>query len=189
MSVPATADDAKLGELQQRLASEIDASSKTGDKVKGFVKDHVFPLMRDAVLVTETATQNGRNVSLDEIEKIDEKWQAAEELLDVQSEKLQNACAKRRVEFVGQYPAVVEVFVMDNQGANVGQNALTSDYWQGDAPKWQNAYKDGQGGVDVAEPKLDKSSNIVIQQISVPILDEQGKAIGAICVGVNVDKL
>ncbi|NLS93339.1 MAG: hypothetical protein GXX96_14375 [Planctomycetaceae bacterium] len=78
---------------------------------------------------------------------------------------------------------------MDNQGANVGQNQLTSDYWQGDEPKWQNSCKDGKGGIDVGENKLDKSSNRTMQHISLPIIDENGRAIGAVTYGLAVDSI
>ena len=78
---------------------------------------------------------------------------------------------------------------MDNQGANVGQNTLTSDYWQGDEAKWKESYNDGKGGVHVDKAKLDKSTNQVDQKFALPIIDEDGNVVGAICIGLDVERV
>jgi len=52
-----------------------------------------------------------------------------------------------------------------------------------------NSFKEGKGGLDVGKVSLDKSTNTTLQQISLPIIDTDGKAIGAICVGIVTDKL
>ena len=126
---------------------------------------------------------------MDEIKKIDEAWIKAEEELPIQKEKMTNVCAKEITRLAKEQKGIGETFVMDNQGANVGQNALTSDYWQGDEEKWTNSFKGGKGGVDIADPKLDKSANVVEQKISLPIIDSTGNVIGAVCWGIRVDLL
>jgi hypothetical protein len=82
-----------------------------------------------------------------------------------------------------------ECFVMDNQGANVGQNAMTSDYWQGDEPKWQKSFNGGKGGLLIEKRKFDKSTDSIDQKVSLPIIDEEGRVIGAVCWGVKADRL
>lgn len=77
---------------------------------------------------------------------------------------------------------------MDDQGALVCATAKTTDYWQGDEAKWQRAFNDGKGDVFIDRPKFDDSSAQRLAQISVPVLDK-GVAIGAITVGVSIDKL
>jgi hypothetical protein len=77
---------------------------------------------------------------------------------------------------------------MDDQGAIVCATERTTDYWQGDEAKWQRAYNDGKGDVFIDRPKLDESANTRIAQISVPVMDGE-KAIGAVTVGVVVEKL
>lgn len=103
-------------------------------------------------------------------------------------EVLENTTAKKLREIMKKHPEIVEVFVMDNQGAVVGENDLTSDYWQGDEAKWQNSFAKGQGGVDVGKEELDKSSNQVLQQVSLPIIKD-GQVIGAVTWGLNVSKI
>jgi hypothetical protein len=77
---------------------------------------------------------------------------------------------------------------MDDQGALVCATAKTSDYWQGDEAKWQRAFNGGKGDVFIDRPKFDESAGARIAQISVPVM-ENGRAIGAVTVGVAIEKL
>ena len=175
--------------LLARLRAEIDGNSAASPALKNFAKSVLVPLCSNSVFVTETAAQNAKATPLSEIQSIDEQWQAAEEELPIFAEKLGNACAEEIRKVVAANPAIIEAFVMDNQGAVVGENLMTSDYWQGDEPKWQNSYKDGQGGIDVGEESFDRSANEVIQQISLPIIDSAGNVIGAVTYGIATGKL
>jgi len=163
-------------------------SSTLSDAGKKFVVEKLLPLCEDAAIVAAVAAQNAGAVTLDEIKKIDAEWQAAEDELPIQKEKLGNATAQALKEFVRGTPAVAEAFVMDNQGAIVGENNLTSDYWQGDEDKWVKSFAAGAGGVDVGAPKFDKSANITLQQVSLPVTKD-GKAIGAITFGLDISRL
>lgn len=171
------------------LKAAIDAQANLDAKVKTFAQEKLLPLLTNEVLVKETTAQNDKKTSLDEIKKIDAEWQAAEEPLPIQDEKKSNACAKELEKICKDLPAVAEAFVMDNQGAVVGENNLTSDYWQGDEPKWAKSYNEGKGGVEAGKPALDKSTNVVLQQVSLPIVNAEGKVIGAVTWGIKVDKL
>lgn len=158
-------------------------------KLKAFIKAELIPLCTNKVFVEEVTAQNAKKVTLEEIQKIDKEWSKAEEELPIQKEKMNNACAREIRNVCQRLKALGETFVMDNQGANVGQNALTSDYWQGDEAKWKNSYKDGKGGVDLGPRQLDKSTNIVDQKVSLPIVNDEGEVIGAVCYGVKVEEL
>ena len=48
---------------------------------------------------------------------------------------------------------------MDAQGANVCLSHETSDYWQGDEPKWQRIFRDGLA-VFVDEPTFENPHDI-----------------------------
>lgn len=176
-------------ELKEAIIKQIDASDLLAEKTKVFVKEKLLPHCTNPVFVQAVAQQNAKKMTLDEIKKIDETWQKAEEELPIQKELMNNACAQEIKRIVAELRALNEVFVMDNQGANVGQNALTSDYWQGDEAKWQKSYNGGKGGVDIAKPVLDKSTDVVDQKVSLPIVDENGQVIGAVCWGIRVDAL
>ena len=80
---------------------------------------------------------------------------------------------------------VVEIFVMDNQGANVCMTAKTGDYWQGDEAKFWNSYNGGIGAVFVDEVE---DGGKMISQVSVPVIDK-GMAIGAMTIGVDVNAI
>jgi hypothetical protein len=175
------------------LTQELDGNKLLPEKIKVFAKDKLLPLVSNEIWVKEVTAQNAKNVSIDEIKKLDQAWIAAVESKQpetaLQKEKLSNACALEIKKIIQSLPAIVEAFVMDNQGAVVGENNLTSDYWQGDEPKWTKSYNAAKGGMAIGEPKIDKSVGKVLQQISLPILDTNGKVIGAVTFGLAIDKL
>jgi hypothetical protein len=183
------ADDAKIAALKERLAKEIDTAPNATDKVKAFAKEKLIPLCTNRVFVEEVKRQNDAKTPLAQIQAIDAEWIKAEDELPIHQQKLNNACAKEIKRLAGELRVLTEVFVMDNQGANVGQNELTSDYWQGDEPKWQKSFNGGKGGVDISDRKFDKSANAEDQKISLPIIDEQGEVVGAVCFGLKADQL
>jgi hypothetical protein len=185
----AVAGEGDRAAKQSELSQAIDAAGNATDKVKAFAKEKLLPLCTNQVFVQEVKAQNAKQVSLQEIQTIDKTWAAAEDELPIQKEKLNNECAQETKRVAQDLKLVTEVFVMDNQGANVGQNALTSDYWQGDEPKWQKSFNGGKGGVDVSDRKFDKSTNCEDQKVSLPILDDSGEVIGAVCVGLKADQL
>ena len=185
------ADVDKLSATVAEDASEEDKAKQTEEfnLLKSFVKKTLIPLCTQKVFVEEVNKQNAKQVDLEEIKKIDKQWAEAEDELPIHAEKMGNNCAKEIKKIAKSLTVLGEIFVMDNQGANVGQNALTSDYWQGDEAKWKNSFKAAKGGIDVGKRKLDKSTNIVDLKVSLPVIDEQGKVIGAVCYGVKVEKL
>jgi hypothetical protein len=83
--------------------------------------------------------------------------------------------------------AVTEIFVMDGWGWNVGQTGGTSDFYQGDEGKWQKTFAGAsETGVEVLP--IVEEDGMKISQVSLPIKDGD-KNIGAVTIGVNVDKL
>ena len=113
----------------------------------------------------------------------------AEDELPIHREKTSGACADRIRALTRTRCAVREAFVMDRQGAVVCENVLTGDYWQGDEAKWKKSFNDGRGGVDVGEEKLDRSTDTILQQVSLPILDRDGTVVGAVTWGIATGAL
>ena len=183
----AFAEDAAA--LRTRLTAELDANTVIDAKVKAFAKDKLVAVTGNEVLVREAKAQNAKKVPLAEIQTIDKAWTGAEAELPIQKEKLSNASAEAIRGLAKTLPALREVFAMDDQGANVGQNNLTSDYWQGDEDKWKKSFADRKGGVDVGKPKFDKSANVTLQQVSLPLIDADGTVVGAITVGIALESL
>ncbi len=140
------------------------------------------------VIVAAVIAQNEKNVSLNEIKELDAQWQAASDLTPFMRDLMQNEAARELVTLEQSQPYFLEVFVMDNQGALVALTNKTSDYWQGDEAKWQKSFNNGNAAVHISDVEFDDSAAANLVQVSVAVKSE-GKVIGALTVGVNVDEL
>lgn len=175
--------------LLDRLTAEITASTQLSDSIKELVKlKLLLPFTVNPVLVAEIKAQNSKNVPLEKIQEIDKEWIAKEGEVPLRVELMANTTAKEINRLLKDTIQVVECFVMDNQGANVGQFNITSDYWQGDEEKWQKSFNGGKGGVDVGKKRIDESTGIAQQQVSLPLIDTDGTVVGAITFGIDLGK-
>lgn len=143
---------------------------------------------QDKAIVKAVRAQNKKGMSLGEIREMDAKWKAEKGVADYMTALMSNNCAKRLKEIVAEQPSLMEIFVMDNQGANVCQTEKTGDYWQGDEAKFVKAFDGGTGSVFVDEIEVDEATRSNVSQVSVPVM-YKGMAIGAITFGVYVDRL
>jgi hypothetical protein len=175
--------------LLERLTADIAGSAQLKDSIKDLVKSKLLPITVNSVLVAEAKDQNSKNIPVETIKKIDEEWIAKEGEIPLRDELLKNTTAKEVKRLLDSILGIVECFVMDNQGANVGQFNNTSDYWQGDEAKWQKSYNNGQGGVDIGPKKVDESTGIAQQQVSLPLIDTDGTVVGAITFGIDLGKI
>jgi len=187
LASPAAAQDAQTKKVLASIKKEIQSNSVLTPAVKKLASTVLISLTTDKVVIAETEKLNGKKVALSEIQRIDKAWKAAEEEIPEMKDRLNNKTAAVLKKFAAKNNKVVEIFVMDNQGAVVGENNMTSDYWQGDEAKWQNSYKGGKGGVDAGKVEFDKSANANLQQVSLPVIAKGGKIIGAITFGVKAD--
>ncbi len=84
-------------------------------------------------------------------------------------------------------PLVNEVILMDNQGANVAISQLTSDYWQGDETQFLSVFEQELDYyIDVVE--YDQSTRRFQVKLSVAMLTEAGRHIGALSIGIDVER-
>ncbi len=173
--------------LLTHLEAEIEASDLVSAKTKELIKKELLPLCINQTFIKETLLQNKQQVALDEIKAIDKQWIDAEDELAIQQEKTSNACAAEIKKIAVKNAMVAEAFVMCNQGAVVGENVLTSDYWQGDEDKWTDSFNKGKGGLHIGKVKHDKSTDKNLQQVSLPIIGEEGEVIGAVTWGLIVE--
>ncbi len=142
----------------------------------------------DEVLVSAVRAQNEAGLTLDAIKARDNEWRGTEGLDDEMQAMMENTAAKRLLELEKTQPFYFELFLMDNQGANVAMTNKTSDYWQGDEAKWQESFKGGAGAVHIGPVEFDDSAQAYLVQVTVPVMDAD-QAIGAITIGVNLDEL
>lgn len=141
----------------------------------------------DKTIVKTVMAQNKKGMSLFDIQVTDGAWRGVKEgMLPIMEELMSNDCAKAAQALLESQPYIMEIFVMDNQGANVCMTDKTGDYWQGDEGKFWNSYDGGTGSIFVDEIEMDDATRANVAQISVPVISK-GVAIGAMTIGVYVD--
>lgn len=145
---------------------------------------------QDAVIVAAVRAQNITSVGLSQqdILALDQTWRdetitGGKMIDDVLANSLSAYLRKLQNAGQGQF---TEIFVTDVRGLNVGQSSITSDFWQGDEAKWQVPQSTGR--MHMGEVEFDESAQRYQSQISLPIIHE-GQFIGAITVGIDVEKL
>ena len=163
-------------------------------QIREAFKTQIQPWLGDATLVDAIKAQNAKHASLTaaDIDKLDKDWRAQAKggggaLID---QLLGTALSKfLKAKKDASNGVFSEIFAMDNKGLNVGQSDVTSDYMQGDEGKWKKTYGAGPGAVFIDEVEFDDSSQTFQSQLSTTIVDADGKAIGAITFGLNVENL
>lgn len=157
-------------------------------KIKDLAQSQLAAYGKDAVIVAAVKAENAKGKTLEQIKAMDAKWMATPGVSDDMKALMDSECGKFLQGVQKSAPYFAEIFVMDNQGANVAMTDKTSDYWQGDEAKFQKSFNGGTGAVFVDEVKFDESTQTYLVQVSVPVMDGD-KAIGAITIGLDVDKV
>ncbi|WP_121064314.1 PDC sensor domain-containing protein [Chachezhania antarctica] len=148
-------------------------------------------MSQDPVVVEAIQDQNmvTYNYSPDKIGALDRQWaaQSASNGPMVQ-EILGNDLSQHLTQIVSDNGGLFsEIIVTDRIGLNVGQSNITSDFWQGDEPKWDVPYNTGNLNVD--EIAFDDSSQSYVAHVAHPVRNDMGEIIGVLVVGVNVEIL
>lgn len=162
--------------------------------VKAYVEANIKPWLNDPVIIDAIKAQDAANANISQasIDSLDKKWRAEVDSSDrsfidkVLAKKISVFLKKKQDASQGM---ITEMFVMDDKGLNVGQSDMTSDYWQGDEAKWKKSYGMGAGAIFIDAPEKDESTQTLQSQASLTISDENGKPIGAITIGINLDDL
>jgi len=174
-------------------AADVQAANEFEPQIKAAYAKHVASWLNDPAVISAIKAQNAKHAGMSaaDIDKADKSWRAEKKAGggDMIKGVLSNALSK----FLSGKKAasgglITEMFVMDNKGMNVGQSDVTSDYMQGDEGKWQKTYGAGAGAMFVDDVEFDDSTKSFQSQVSGTI-SENGAAIGAITVGLNVEKL
>lgn len=169
-------------------AALVNAAEKAPQKVVDLAHSTLAAIGSDPVIVNAVKTENAKGKTLAQIQTKDKDWKSFAGIADYMKVIMESDCAKKLKQIQESAPYYSEIFVMDNQGANVAMTDKTSDYWQGDEAKFQKSFAGGAGAVFVDDVEFDESSQAYLVQISVPVMDG-GKAIGAITFGIDVDKI
>jgi hypothetical protein len=160
-------------------------AEKAPKKVADAAKGTLAKLGTDKVVVEAVKKANAQGKTLQQIKELDEKWKAdaKQGVAPYMQELMENPCAKQLKALMAKQAYITEIFVTDNQGANVCQTAKTGDYWQGDEDKFTKVFKKG---ILVSDVEVEDGKRIA--QVSVPV--KEGKEdVGTMTIGVDVDKV
>lgn len=157
-------------------------------KIKDLAQSKLAAFGKAQVIVDAVKAENATGKTLDQIKSRDKEWQATAGIADYMKALMESNCGKYLRSIQSSAPYYAEIFVMDNQGANVAMTDKTSDYWQGDEAKFKKSYNGGSGAVFVDKVKFDDSAQAYLVQVSVPVWDGS-QVIGAITFGIDVDKV
>ncbi len=163
------------------------AGEKAPQKVVDLAKKELVKYGTDPEIVKAVKAQNAAKKSLDEIKAHDKKWRGSPGIADFMRKLMDSPCGKHLQGIQKTKPHFSEIFVMDNQGANVAMTDKTSDYWQGDEAKFTESFKKGKGGIHISEVEFDDSTQAYLVQVSVPVKDGAA-VIGAVTFGIDIDR-
>ena len=171
------------------------AANEFEGPIKNLANSEIKGWLKDPMIVGAVKAQNEQHASLSQgdIDRLDKQWRSEigngnrPLISKVMGNALSGFLKKKAETSQGLFS---EIFVMDNKGLNVGQSAVTSDYWQGDEAKWKKTYLAGADAMHIGGVKKDESTQAFQSQLSLPVVDPaSNKVIGAITIGINVEQL
>jgi len=154
--------------------------------VTAIAKDELAPMGMDKKVVKAVKAQNKKGLTMDWIMKLDKAWKGNDPDTYFIKEIRDNKCSEYLRGIVAEKDYLFEIFVMDNQGANVCMTGTTGDYMQGDEAKWQKSFNCCKGAIFIDEAEMEDGKKV--QQISVPVMYKDN-AIGAMTFGIYPDKV
>ncbi len=180
-------------------AGTLSMASAADPALEGAVRKAVGPQaqtwLADPAVVAAVKSQNTRNAGIAQakIDEMDNQWKAAAKAGGANpafDEVSSNAVSKQLKQVVaGSGGKIVEILLMDDHGLNVAQTAGTSDFWQGDEPKWQKVFT-GNSDLYMTDPEKDGKTGAMLTEASVPVLDPAGKQkIGVAMIVLDTAKL
>ena len=138
----------------------------------------------DPQLVAAVAAKNASGETADDVQRKDRDWMANPRA-HLRAEMTRGACADRLRSLVNEDSFIVEAFLTDGQGALVCASRETSDYWQGDEPKWQKTCGEGKR-LFVDEPAQDASTGVYAIQLSTLVSTPSQPRAGALTLTLKI---
>lgn len=177
-------------------ATQVEASAPAKiTSLTPAVAEELRKIITSRVTTISLNAQNKRYAGIDqaEIDKLDKQWRAETKaasqplIAQLMGNPLSSFLIRKKAESLGLF---TEIFVFDAKGLNVGQSSVTSDYWQGDEPKYQETFAKGPDAILIDDPEYDPDTKSTRQQVSFAIIDpDTNEMIGAATVEINVDEL
>lgn len=178
-------------------ASASAGSLSINNEVLRIANLSIRPWIQSSIVVGAIKRQNAKFAGLDaaRILELDQRWNnevaigfGRKELVDAMlATPLSQFLLEKQDQSLG---LITGLIVMDDKGLNVGISEPTQHYWQGETEIWQRSYGAGINRTYVSGMQKQPGSRNYEIQVSYSIADPAtGKNIGAIAVGINVEKL
>ncbi len=162
--------------------------------VREYVDTLIRPMVDMPIVIHAIEEQNIRfgNVSSMDIAVLDNTyrsemktgdWQMVRRLLD---KPVSRYLKSKQSDSQG---TIVEFFVTDRNGLNVGQSVPTTDYWQGDEDKYLRTFAAGSNETFISRAERDDQSQMLETQASFVIKNRAGRPIGTATVTIAIDAL
>lgn len=173
----------------------LDAGMEHKPRVEAYARDFIKRFVDDSMLhsVVRESTKSHRKLDWGEARQLDRRWR--NELADKIPDGLvdtvtNNALSKWLKEQLAAAPggAVTEILVIDGLGWNIGQTAVTADFFQGDELQWQDILPNSATAIAVSELEDNGYGQRSLAMVSLPIADGEVN-IGVITLGVDVSKI
>jgi hypothetical protein len=162
--------------------------------VREYVEKLVRPMVENSIVVKAIEEQNAKfgDVSEMDMRVLDETYRAEVAQGDFQMVKALMAKSVSRYLKSKQDDSqgtIIEFFVTDNHGLNVGQSIVTTDYWQGDEDKFLKTFARESRDIYISGAERDESTQLLETQASFVVTNEEGKPIGMATVTIAIDAL
>jgi hypothetical protein len=164
------------------------AAAEIPARVAELAAGEIAALAADPVIVSAVTAQNSRGATLADVTAADKVWMATPGTADFMKLVIDSPAGEHLRAWRKSRPYIAEIIVMDRLGANVAITEKTSDYWQGDEPKFSASFKDA-GLVFIDRMKFDDSTQTYSVQVSVPVRDPAGTLLGVLCCGLDLEHL
>jgi hypothetical protein len=162
--------------------------------VREYVDKVVRPMVHNATVIKAIKDQNRRfaDVSSTDIQVLDATYRSELETgeTDMVASLLNKPVSRYlRSKQDSSQGLIVELFVTDKNGLNVGESRTTADFWQGDENKYLKTFARDSDETFIDRAERDEVTQILETQASFTIRDESGKAIGIATVTIALDAI
>lgn len=170
------------------LPVALHATSMSEAEITNLLKSKirmVQHLALNPLLINAVRQQNSEALDMKTIEQREQEWKAGSQSIELKISMLMGDHATVMQRFIDGNRGLSDIYLTDNQGANVAAYPLTDDYWQGDEEEWAMSFNNGSGQVFIGSLEQDKKTNSLFTHVSAPVLD-RNKTIGVLVVGVRL---
>ena len=174
------------------IAAALTGPAAAAERVPASYVEQVRAWTQEPTTLITLRAWNDKHAELTQadIDRLDQDWRKQTEgeqqplIAQILGAPLSSMLLRHQADSGGK---LIEAFVMSTRGLNVGQSAVTSDYWQGDEAKFQESFGRGADAVHFGAVEV-KDTGRRAQQVSLTITDPKtGQPIGAITAKFDLD--